>query len=148
MHFFNAEHLKSKMLFFQRKTKKKVMLCSVHSNQSIKIAIWMKIASFHCNCRFCAFLSALIIFSKQIGRYHKEIPFDGSPFINLSKSIDSLIRGVLIQICSAGAKNFTNYVFCHPQCNSVVLSKILKIVVPFWPCLSMLIIGRIYLGVE
>ena len=24
-------------------------------------------------------------------------------------------RGVLIQSCSAGAKNFTNYVFCHPQ---------------------------------
>ena len=27
----------------------------------------------------------------------------------------SLIRGVLIQSCSAGAKHFTNYVFCHPQ---------------------------------
>ena len=25
----------------------------------------------------------------------------------------SLIRGVLIQSCPAGAKNFTNYVFCH-----------------------------------
>ena len=47
----------------------------------------------------------------------------------------SLIRGVLtIQSCSAGAKNFTNYVFCHPYMaiiHSVVLSKILKIVVPF-----------------
>ena len=114
MHFFNAEHLKSKIIFFQRKTKKKVMLCSVHSNQSIKIA------SFHCNCRFCAFLSALIIFSKQIGRYHKEIPFDGSPFINLSKSIDSLIRGVLIQSCFAGAKKITNYLFCHLQFSGVI----------------------------
>ena len=38
----------------------------------------------------------------------------------------SLIRAVLIQSCPAGAKNFTNYVMY----NSVVLSKILKIVVP------------------
>ena len=27
----------------------------------------------------------------------------------------SLIRLVFIQSCSAGAENFTNYVFCHPQ---------------------------------
>ena len=32
----------------------------------------------------------------------------------------SLIREVLIQSCSAGAKNFTNYVFCHPQCSGVI----------------------------
>ena len=32
----------------------------------------------------------------------------------------SLIRGVLIQRGSAGAKNFTNYVFCHPQFSSVI----------------------------
>ena len=32
----------------------------------------------------------------------------------------SLIRGVLIQICSAGANNFTNYVFCHPQFSGVI----------------------------
>ena len=30
----------------------------------------------------------------------------------------SLIRGVLIQNCPAGAKNFTNYVFCHVQFDS------------------------------
>ena len=36
----------------------------------------------------------------------------------------SLIRGVLIQSCPARAKNFTIH-------NSVVLSKILKMVVPF-----------------
>ena len=34
----------------------------------------------------------------------------------------SLIRGVLIQSCSAGAKNFTNYVFCHPQFSGVILN--------------------------
>ena len=28
-------------------------------------------------------------------------------------AIHSLIRGILIQSCSSGAKNFTNYVFCH-----------------------------------
>ena len=33
-------------------------------------------------------------------------------------SLHSLIRGVLIQSCSAGAKHFTNYVFCHVQFNS------------------------------
>ena len=32
----------------------------------------------------------------------------------------SLIRGVLIQRCSAGAYNFTNYVFCHPQFSDVI----------------------------
>ena len=32
----------------------------------------------------------------------------------------SLIRGVLIQSCSAGAKNFTNYVFCHPKFSGVI----------------------------
>ena len=31
-----------------------------------------------------------------------------------------LIRGVLIQSCSAGAKDFTNYVFCHPQFSDVI----------------------------
>ena len=30
----------------------------------------------------------------------------------------SLMRGVLIQSCPAGAKNFPNYVFCHVQFNS------------------------------
>ena len=25
-----------------------------------------------------------------------------------------------LQICSAGAKNFTNYVFCHPQFSSII----------------------------
>ena len=32
----------------------------------------------------------------------------------------SLIRGVLIQSWSAGAKNYTNYVFCHPQFSGVI----------------------------
>ena len=31
-----------------------------------------------------------------------------------------MIRGVLIQSCPTGAKNFTNYVFCHPQFSSVI----------------------------
>ena len=32
----------------------------------------------------------------------------------------SLIRGILIQSCSAGAKKLTNYVFCHPQFSGVI----------------------------
>ena len=40
----------------------------------------------------------------------------------------SLIRGVLIQSCSIGAKNFTNYVFCHPQFSGVIQN--IEIVVP------------------
>ena len=32
----------------------------------------------------------------------------------------SLIRGFFIQSCSAGARNFTNYVFCHPQFSDVI----------------------------
>ena len=31
-----------------------------------------------------------------------------------------MIRGVLIQSCLTGAKNFTNYVFCHPQFSGVI----------------------------
>ena len=31
----------------------------------------------------------------------------------------SLIRGIPIQGCSTGAKNFTNCVFCHPQLSGV-----------------------------
>ena len=40
-----------------------------------------------------------------------------SLFINKQHS---LIRGFFIQSCPAGAKNFTNYVFCHPQFNGVI----------------------------
>ena len=36
------------------------------------------------------------------------------------KSKHSLIRGVLMQSCSAGAKKFTNYIFCHPQFSGVI----------------------------
>ena len=36
------------------------------------------------------------------------------------EAVHSLIRGVLIQCCSAGAKNFTNYLFCHPQVSGVI----------------------------
>ena len=38
----------------------------------------------------------------------------------LGKDVHSLIRGVLIQRSSAGAKKITNYVFCHPQFSSVI----------------------------
>ena len=31
-----------------------------------------------------------------------------------------MIRGVIIQSCPAGAKNFTNYVFCHVQFSSAI----------------------------
>ena len=34
--------------------------------------------------------------------------------------VHSLIKGVLIQSCPAGAKNFINYVFCHPQFSGVI----------------------------
>ena len=41
-------------------------------------------------------------------------------FCNARFTLHSLIRGVLIQSCSAGAKKFTNYVFCHPQFSGVI----------------------------
>ena len=40
-------------------------------------------------------------------------------FFSWEMAQHSLIRGVLIQSCSTGAKNFTNYVFYHPQFSSV-----------------------------
>ena len=39
---------------------------------------------------------------------------------NINYFTHSLIRGVLIQSCSARAKNFTNYEFCHPQFSNVI----------------------------
>ena len=42
------------------------------------------------------------------------------PPFGFNKMQHILIRGVLIQSCSTGAKNFTNYVFCHPQFSGVI----------------------------
>ena len=39
---------------------------------------------------------------------------------NLKFNLHSLFRGVLIQSCSAGAKNFTKYVFFQVQFNGLV----------------------------
>ena len=39
---------------------------------------------------------------------------------SLVRKMHSLIRGFFIQSCSTGAKNFTNYVFCHPQFSGVI----------------------------
>ena len=44
------------------------------------------------------------------------------PFLhnNSKGATHSFISGVLIQSWSAGAKRFTNYVFCHPQLSGVI----------------------------
>ena len=42
------------------------------------------------------------------------------PMETIGEFYHSLIRGILIQSCSAGAKNFTNNVFCHPQFSGVI----------------------------
>ena len=54
----------------------------------------------------------------------------------------SFIREVLIQSCPAGAKNFTNYVFCHPQFSGVI-QNIEKSLCHFDPYLPMSIIIKI-----
>ena len=41
-------------------------------------------------------------------------------FVYNNIRVHSLIRGILIKSCSAGAKIFTNYVFCHPQFSDVI----------------------------
>ena len=69
----------------------------------------------------------------QVGRQKQEglkaqhnTPYFKLTTYNLGKcncnflSKHSLIRGVLIQSCSAGAKMFTNYVFCNPQFSGVI----------------------------
>ena len=48
---------------------------------------------------------------KKVGPHHQAIRH---------QQVHSLIRGVLIQSCSARAKNFTNYVFFHPQFSGVI----------------------------
>ena len=57
----------------------------------------------------------------------------------------SLIRGVLIQSCSARAKNFTNYVFFHPQFSGVIQNRY-----AIWTpvCLLMSIIIKIFNFIE
>ena len=54
--------------------------------------------------------------------YIPSIPqFPGEIIISIFGNIThSLIREVLIQSCSAGAKKFTNYAFCHPQFTDVI----------------------------
>ena len=51
----------------------------------------------------------------------------------------SLIRGVLIQSCSARAKNFTNYVFCHPQ-----LSGVIQNIVDYCAILTLIVYAKYY----
>ena len=72
-----------------------------------------------------------------VGAWKEPVPGWIDNFNGPTGSTHSLIRGVLIQSCSAGAKNFTNYVFCHPQISGVtqnienhcaILSIIIKII--------------------
>ena len=67
--------------------------------------------------------NSLVTSSESVSAKDLSIPKIDSAVTNLAstgkqKHIQwtghSLIRGVLIQSCSAGAKNFTNDVFCHP----------------------------------
>ena len=46
--------------------------------------------------------------------------FNEEKMIEQAIALHSLIRGVLIQSCSTGAKNFTKYVFFHVQFNGLV----------------------------
>ena len=62
---------------------------------------------------FLSKLSNAICFQKHIDAFVKG-------FFMKTANGHSLIRGVLIQSCSARAKNFTNYVFCHPQFSGVI----------------------------
>ena len=57
----------------------------------------------------------LLFFLQRFYQFEKNLPA-----IYLLKILHSLIRGVLTQSCSAGAKNFTNYVFCHPQFSGAI----------------------------
>ena len=66
---------------------------------------------------------------RKISKYVINYYIPSGIFVIVSWVSHSLIRGVLIQSCSARAKNSPiMYFVIH---NSVVLSKILKIVVPF-----------------
>ena len=56
----------------------------------------------HCQIEMAMTIPSSLLTKNQILKHH------------------SLIRGVLIQSCSAGAKKFTNYVFCHPQFSGVI----------------------------
>ena len=51
---------------------------------------------------------------------HNTVDYFGQKSCKFLTMMHSLIRGVLIQSCSTGAKNFTNYVFCHPQFSGII----------------------------
>ena len=58
---------------------------------------------------------------------HYDIPHvNCTPWQNPKKcsTMHSFIKVVLIQSCSAGAENFTNYVFCPPQFSGVIIQNI------------------------
>lgn len=57
------------------------MLCSVHSNQSIKIA------SFHCNCRLCISFGTDNFFKTNNILTTKKYRYRDGPFSHLSKTI-------------------------------------------------------------
>ena len=61
--------------------------------------------------------------------------------------VHNLIRGVLIQSFSAGAKKFPNYVFCHPQFSGVI-QNIENQLCHFDSCLYMSIIIQIINFIE
>ena len=60
----------------------------------------------------------------------------GSHCLKHSFPRHSLIRGFFIQSCSAGAKNFTNYLFCHPQFSGII-QNIENSLCHFYPYLPM-----------
>ena len=59
--------------------------------------------------------------------------------MGIGDRVHSLIKGVLMQSCSTGAKNFTNYVFCHVQFSGVIQNIENRCAI-LTPCLSMSII--------
>ena len=59
-------------------------------------------------------------FIESLASWKSDLHFQIKFFLSQCRKIQhSLIRGVLIQSFPAGAKNFTNYVFCHPQFSGV-----------------------------
>ena len=70
---------------------------------------------WHCDKIF--FTKILFLCGRQEIYWHCVIC---STYCIIHMQYHSLNRGVLIQSCSAGAKKFTNYVFCHPQFSGVI----------------------------
>ena len=83
-------------------------------------AAWTSTSWDDVNSSGCIFASDKKRTSLQYWPYMTRKKFVTCFMFHCKLALHSLIRGVLIQSWPTGAKNFINYLFCHPQFSGVI----------------------------